>query len=581
MKILTILSMLLLGVGTVIAEENDNLALQKEIVSKIQKSTDNPELFGPPNINANVVNPAKNRVGADDTVVVGTGQALKGEFLPMYDASDFDQPVTDLVFNALLKINKTGKYEPDLIESMPEISEDKKTYTVKLKDGIKFSDGKPLTSEDVIFTYETIADPSYDGGNIRYVENIVGFKDFNEGDAKHLEGIKAFDDKTIQFKFQKPMMMNMSFLDMRIIPKHYYMHEKGDIKPLKNKINKPLGAGPYKLKKFLPRQYTELTLNENYFGTKPKIENIIIRTIDTKIMTQALVNGEIDIYVGIGEPEPIETANKTGYINRNQFLRHGYGYLHINNEDPVMKDPKVRQALLYGLDRQALLDLYYKGLAVPLDIPASQTWWMYDKDFDKKLTHYDYNPEKAKKLLDEAGWEMAKDGYRYKDGDKMEIIWAATKDVDLVNYLMPILLQNWKELGVDVKISMLDFNTLLDVLQYERKGYSISNLGENEKTVFDPYQAWHSNNISVGGSNTSLYSDKTNDELIDKMIVETDEEKFKEIWQEWALYVNQQLPRYVLYSNLLTDLYNDRIKNLETTAVYNWQKAIVNAEIQK
>ena len=566
--------------GFVANAGNSNLDLQKEIIAKQAKIVGNPNLIGPANIKKGVYNPAVNRRGSKDTIIVGLDNPPKGEFLPMYARTAYDFPAKYLIFSRILKNNETGELIPELAVSMPDISKDGKIYTIKLKKNLKFSDGSPLTTKDIAFTYKVMADPSYDGPMSYYVDKIVGYKDYNSGKSEDFKGITVVDDHTIKIEFEEPLVTNLITLNVGIISSKYFAHKKGDLKPVLNKMRKPLGSGPYILKKFAPRQYVELTRNENYWDKKPQIKNVIIKYVNRDVAAQSLAKGEIDMWPEETNPDVISTANRTGFINRNQYLRHGYGYLNINLNDPVMKDKDVRKALLYGLDRNAILQLYYKGLAIPLDTVCSMTWWMYDKDFDKKITHYGFNPAKAKKLLDEAGWKMGTDGYRYKNGQKMTIIWAATKDLDFVDVLMPILLQNWKQLGVDVKVKRLDFNSLMDLLYKERKGYSIANLAVGEDVFPNPRETWHSSQDKPGGNNSPHFRSKKADKLIEKMETDLDKEKYKADWQEFILYMNEEMPRYVLYSNIYTDLYNDRIKNLKTSPLFRWYSyAILDAYI--
>ena len=570
MKKINLLTAGLLFAGTgLFAAGGDNLALQKEIMAQQAKVINNPALIGSANIKKGVFNPAINRQGSKDTVIVGMDNPPKGEFLPMYATTSYDFPVKYLVFSRLLKTNELGELVPEICEEYPAISADNKTFTFKLRKDVCFSDGVVLTAKDIRFTFEIISDPVYDGSSSYLAENITGYKEYNNGNAEHLAGIKIIDDYEIQFTFNEAKVNNIESFNLGIVPEHYFAHKKGDLKPVLQKMRKPIGSGPYTLKNFEPRQYVELTKNEKYWDKKPQIKNIIIRYVNQNVSAQALIKGEIDMWPGEITPEKIEMADRSGFINRNQYLRHGYGYLNINCADPVMKDKNVRIALLLGLDREAFLHLYFKGLAIPLDTVCSLTWWMYDKDFHGKIQHYPYDPEKAKKMLDEAGWKIGSDGYRYKAGKKMTIIWAATKDLDLVDILMPILLQNWKELGVDVKIKRLDFNSLMDLLYKEKKGFSIANLALGEGVYPNPRESWHSSQDKIGGKNPHFVS-KECDEMIDKMEGSLDKKDYKKEWQKWILFMNKEVPRYILYSNVYTDLYNNRIKNLETSPLYRW-----------
>jgi peptide/nickel transport system substrate-binding protein len=182
-------------------------------------------------------NPARSRDGAADTLVVGTHEA-KGDFLPGYSSEVYDSYVADLVFDGLFGNDKEGNPTPSVAKDW-EISEDHKTYTFHLRDDVKFSDGETLTAEDVKFTYEFLADPTYDGPRSSYVMNLVGYKEYNEGDAKELAGVKVIDDYTVAFEFQEALSTNIWDCGMAILPKHIYDFEKGDTASLKQKMSDP------------------------------------------------------------------------------------------------------------------------------------------------------------------------------------------------------------------------------------------------------------------------------------------------------------------------------------------------------
>ena len=535
-------------------------------------------LIGPAYIDMNKPNPALSRGTAKDTLIVGSTEAA-GNFLPIYYATSYDAPVVALVFEGLLKTNRNGDFIPDLAEEMPEISEDGKTYTFKIKKDIKFHSGNPLTADDIVFTYETIADPSYDGRFTSYVKDLVGYEDFSTGKIDKLSGVEKVDDHTVKFHFKENLAPNITQTAMGIMDSKFYAHDKGDMTPVKTKMQQLSGTGPYKLAKFEPRQYFELIENENYYGNKPGIPKIIVKFVTDATDVQELIKGDIDMLTGVVTPEKLEMANETGFINRDQYLRHGYGYLKFNTQDPIVSDKKVRQALTYGLDRQAFLDLYFKGLAINIDAPISKAHWTYEPSLDEKMITYNFNPEKASQLLDEAGWKMEKDGYRYKDGQKMIINWASIKDLDLVNILMPILIENWKQLGVDVKLNPMDFNSLMDKTYKERTGFTMFNMATSEATFPDPSTQWHSEYDKTGGNNTTQFRNAKNDELLDKMKRELDKNKYKDLWQEWAININEEAPMINLYTNTYTDLYNRRVENFDTDSLWAWYRAVTEAKL--
>ncbi len=339
------------------------------------------------------------------------------------------------------------------------------------------------------------------------------------------------------------------------------------------------GTGPYYLARYEPKQFAELSMNTNYWNTNPTIPNIIIKVVSDVTGVQELINGIIDILPDVKEPEKVIAANNTGYINRNQYLRHGYGYIMFNNSTGPTSEKAVRKALLYGLNREAINKIYFKDLAATIEAPISQVYWTYDKDLEQRMIKYDYDPAKANELLNEAGWVTNQNGVREKDGQALVLDWVTVKDLPFVDVMTPILIDNYKQLGIEVRVQQLDFSSLIEKVYNEREGFSMFNMAVSESYIPSPYNVWHSRLNVRGGNNTGQYEDSEADEILDKMKRTTDPDEFKKHWQDFVLKINDDVPSIPLYVNILTDLYNRRITNFDTSSLYSWTSAIMEAEI--
>lgn len=569
-KLTVYLSLLTLVLGC--NKNNSQVEDKSEIVTN--------KLIGEAYLDLSKTNPALSRANAENILVVGSSEAA-GNFLPIYYATSYDAPAPALVFEGLLKSDERGELIPSLAKEMPEISDDGKTYTFKLKEGVRFNSGKPFTAEDVVFTYAAIADPAYDGRFTSTVQDLQGYEDYSTGKTTTFKGVEKIDDYTVKFHFKDNLVTNIIKTSFSIMDSKFYAHNIGDMAPVKSKMQQLSGTGPYKLEKFVPRQYFELVVNDDYHGKKPKIERIIVKSVTSATDVQELINGNVDLLAGKVEPEKIELANETGFIDRNQYLRHGYGFLMFNNQDPILKDKVVRKALSHGFDRESFLNLYFKGLGIGIDAPISKAFWTYDDQLENQMTKYNYDPVKAKELLDEAGWKMANDGFRYKDNQKLTLEWATIKDLDLVDILMPILIANYKELGINLIVTPTDFNSLMDKVYNERKGFSLYNMATSLSNFPDPSSIWHSRYDIPGGSNTGQFRNEKNDALIEKMLKTYDRDEFKKLWQEWALLMNEEAALIPLYTNIYTDLYNRRLKNFKTDTLWQWPQAVLKAELVK
>lgn len=532
-------------------------------------------------------NPAKTRKSSD-ALVVGYSDGFKGQFISAYNSSVSDTNVVRVCFSPLLRYNNKGEIEKVLVKNY-DVSEDKKTFTFHLRDDVKFSDGTPLTAKDVAFTYNTVADPSYDGRHIALVQDIVGFKEYNEdteGKIKSMSGIKIIDEHTISFTFKEALRINIENFtnQLYIMPEHFYKFEKGHTEELKAKQHEVLGSGPYKLVKFEPGQFVEFAINENYFGEKkPQIEKVIIKQTQDATQTEELIAGEVDMIPGEIDPDRLETAKDSGFIDFYQYPRSGYGYLRFNTQESPTNDKNVRKALVYGFNRKAFVDAFFKGLAKTQDVPINQVAWGYTKELQEKLITYDYNPEEAGKLLDEAGWKIGDDGFRYKDDEKLSVHIVSISDMEMWEMVAGLMADNYKKIGVELKISMMDFNSLLTKVYDEREDFNMYSMAVTYYTpdpAQDLYSSWHSKFDIPGGDNTAQFRNEKNDELLVGLRKEFDLDKAKKMYEEWALNINDEIPILILYANLYTDMANNRVKGYEPTAIYNWSNDIVNMYIE-
>ncbi len=528
-----------------------------------------------------VNNPAAARENADNTIVIGMTEA-KGEFMPVYYSTAYDGYVVGYMFDALFTNDESGTYIPHVAKEW-EISEDNLTITFYLRDDVKFADGTPLTAHDVEFTYLAMADPNYDGRYFAYVNGIVGYEDYAEGDAEKLEGVKVIDDYTISFTFKEPLVANFEYCGMPIMPKHHYGFEKGDIDSLKAKMQDPLGSGGYQLVAYEPGQYVELKRNENYFLGTPKIENIILKFTTPETYMAELEKGTIDVQNSVTNTvENKEVIESIEYLHLNAFPNNGYAYIGLNNSDPRLADKRVRQALAYGLDRESFVQNFFKGHGQVCHVPLSPVSWAYTDELAEKMNKYEYNPDKAIELLEEAGWKLGSDGIREKDGMKLSFVYSTYPDVEWVEQLVPVLIDNWGKIGVALEINYMDFNALVDAV-YEEQDFDMYNMAWSLSIDPDAHAIFHSSQAVKSGNNAVQFINERNDELLEAGRREFDQEKRKEIYEEWALLINEELPYIFIYQREEWNVVNNRIKGFECSPYIDMShpQVYLNMEIVK
>lgn len=508
-----------------------------------------------------------------DTLIIATVDP-KGIFNPMYQQTAYDFFINYTLFDTFLEVKTDGTYTESLASKV-DVAEDGLKYTFHLKPDVKFSDGTPITVKDYVFTMKMYLDASYDGDSDLMAYNIVGAKEYNAGTATDVSGIKVIDDQTVEVSVTEATALTYSVLGtVPILPEHYYgpHYKQGNLEAVKALNSKPLGSGQYVLKNYKPGQEVDLEANATYFRGAPKIKNVIFKTgTDTTHLTN-MTSGATDLNADISVTEDnVEALKELGFADINLLPNNGYGYIAFNHKLDKFKDVKVRQALTYGLDRAQIVEAIYGPYAKVINIPQSNVSWSYT---DEGIETYDFDMEKAKQMLDEAGWKVGADGIREKDGQKFTINFSATADNPVVDALLPVMTQNYQELGLKLESETLDFNAIIDKQQngdFEMFFAAWGLTPDPDTTTL----------ITDGAQNRLGYSNPKVDELTKKGKYELDLEKRKAIYKELYQEINKDVPTILMYqrSNMVT--YNARVSGLEISPYKDYPYTLFQAQLQQ
>ncbi len=463
---------------------------------------------------------------------------IEGTFNPVVSDGVYDNYVVSLVFEGLISNDAEGQYIPSLAESW-ELSDDKLTYTFTLKDGITFSDGSNLTADDVAFTYNTIKEADYAGPR-----SAVGAA---------IDTVTVVDDKTIAFKMVKASPANIANFTYGIMSKEYYAHSS--FEELTQKNPTPMGTGKFVLADggYAPKQYVKLTKNENYWDVEnaPKIDGVTLSEVSEDTVLSALQAGEIDMCQPAAKAENVEAIDGMDNAHLVSYLGNGYTYMSFNTLRPTLAQTEVRQALMYALDRKSFLkaeygsdDLVSLGMA-----PISPVSWAYPGN--DELNAYDYDLEKAAKMLDDAGWKDTDgDGIRDKDGTPLHLNWLIYTESTWPGTLSSMAYDSWSQIGVDLEITQMDFNTVsATVMDAEpgQKDFDVYTMGMSLSIDPDPTGGLFDADAYVaGGFNASGFRDDRSQELVAEGLAEFDQEKRADIYKEWAIRQNELVPTAVI-----------------------------------
>ena len=538
-----------------------------------------------------------------DTLIVGA-EELTGTFSPLYYSSAYDGYVVDMVYNKLMEYDVDNNLQPALAESH-DVAKDGKSITYHLKKGVKFSDGTDFNAKDVEFSYKVVSDPSYTGRFGSTTQYLVGHDDYankdNEKEPK-FEGIEVIDDYTVKFNFTEARNDNeTTLLNISIISydqfKDSYAYK--NTKPIEDAMKEPIGTGPYVLEKWEAGTGASFKKNPEFKGDGYAIESVIIKPTKMETEYEELKSGNIDLLARQIEPKKIGPASNNADLVINHYPRGGMGYIMYNTAMGSTSDQAVRQAMTFGFNRQSFVDSYYEcedckdldGVEIGYvptmyNNPISKLGpAVYGEEKVEGLETYQYDIEKAKKILDDAGWAVGSDGKRSKDGEKLTIKILAIKDHDILNNLIPMWQKSWgEELGADVKVATVDFNTLLSKV-YADKSLSEWNVffmatSYTSDSMSDILTTFDSRYATENNDNYSRLKDPTLDGLMADALKEMDPEKAVEKWKTAMIRNNEDCAAVPVYGNTYFDIYNKKVKNMNTSALYSWVRGLKDATIE-
>ena len=420
----------------------------------------------------------------DGTLHVGlvTDSPFKGVFSWEYYSDVYDAEIMAYATNSLFVLDEDFLITDKGIAKLDVDAANKKVL-ITIQGDVKWSDGTPLTADDLIYPYEIIGHPDYEG--VRYdddFKNIIGAEEYHDGKADTIAGIKKIDDKSIEIALEKVSPAIYSGGDGLwgyAAPKHQL--ESIAIKDLisSDAVRKnPITLGPFKFDNIVNGESVQFVANEHYYKGKPKIDKLIVQVVSTSTISEALKAGQFDIAsFPATQYDSVKDLTNISILGRPEL---SYSYLgfklgkydqekgeNIYDENAKMNDIDLRHAIAYAMDIETVTDRFYQGLRVranSLIPPAFKTY------YDDTLKGYHYNPEKSKQLLDEAGYkDIDGDGIREdKEGNKFTIRLAAMSGSDTAEAIIEYYRQNWKDVGLDVQLTtgrLIEFNNFYDKVQ--------------------------------------------------------------------------------------------------------------------
>lgn len=448
--------------------------------------------------------------------------------IPILASDSVSHSVASFIYNGLLKYNKNLKLVGDLAKDW-KISDNKKTITFDLRKDVKWHDGKPFTAEDVKFTYQTIID-----------ENTPTAYD---GDFKIIDNVTIPDNYTVRVDYKTPFAPALNSWTMSILPKHLLEGKKITQSPLQRN---PIGTGPYEFVKWESGKSITLKANRDYFKGSPYLAKYVLKIIpDTAAMYMTLLNQDIDLM----SMSPLQYTKQTdssqfeNHFNKHSYLSNSYAYIGYNLKKKMFRDKKVRQALSYATPKKDIIKSVLFGQGQVATGPYKPGTYWYNPD----VARYNYNIDKAKQLLEEAGWKDTDgDNILDKNGQNFSFTLMTNQGNSNRSKVAEIVQQSWNKLGIKVEIRVIEWATLIN--EYiDKRNFDALVMGWSIPMEPDLYDVWHSSKCKDKNLNFICYQNDELDKLIEKARLTFDMEKRKELYFKAQEILAEDQPYTFLY----------------------------------
>jgi peptide/nickel transport system substrate-binding protein len=438
---------------------------------------------------------------AGDTLVEATIADISG-LIPNLTSDGASHDVGNLLYNGLVRADRELNIQGDLAESWT-FSPDCLSLTFRLRDTVRWHDGRPFTADDVVFTHEAMVHP----------RTPSPYKD----DFQAVQRVEALDPRTVRVSYARPYAKALQTWSMWMLPRHRLQRyvEEGRLREAPEHRQAPVGTGAYRFREWRPGEKIVLTANGDYYEGPPYLSRIVYRVIPS----QATVFLELKARgVDIANVTALQYTRQTEYpafrkaYRKYRYAEPVYTYFGLNHRDPRFADRRVRQAFAHAIDRQALVEGVRYGLAREATGPYKPGTWVYNPG----VRRYPYDPARARQLLAEAGWtETNADGLLVKEGRPFTFTVLTNQGNDERKKVAEIIQAALRDVGVGVEIRVIEWAALLKEYVKKRRFEALV-LGWGIGLDPDQYAIWHSSKTGPDDFNTISYANPEVDALLER-----------------------------------------------------------------
>lgn len=505
----------------------------------------------------------KEKAYGDMIVHGGIGDA--SNLIPLLASDKPSHDIASLVYNGLVKYDKNINIIGDLADSW-DISPNGLVITFHLRKGVRWHDGRPFTAADVLYTYQVTTDP----------QTPTAYA----GDFLKVKKAEVLDDYTFRVTYDKPFAPALISWGAAILPRHLLAGVDITRSPL---ARRPIGTGPYKFKEWVAGQKIVLVSNADYFEGRPYIDGYITRIIpDMATLFLELRSQGIDIS-GLSPLQfKRQTENKLFQNNFNKYrhLAFAYTFLGYNLKNPLFTDKRVRQAISHAINKEEIISGVLLGLGKPATGPFKPGTWAYNGN----VKIYNFNPQKARELLAEAGWrDINGDGILEKDGKPFVFELVLSQGNETRQKCAEIIQRQLAEVGIAVKIRVLEWAAFINDFINKRRFDAVI-LGWTIPPDPDAYDVWHSSKTAPEELNFISYKNAEVDELLEKGRSTFNQRERKKYYDRFQEILAEDQPYTFLYVPDELTIINKRFRGIEPAPIgleYNFIKWYVPRDEQK
>lgn len=468
----------------------------------------------------------KNKVGG--TLVLSSfADAVR--LVPYTTSDSASSDIQAMIYEGLIKTDDKGKKVPSLATSW-KYDKGSMTYTVNLRKGVKWHDGKPFTADDVVFSINTYRDE----------KSMNTYK----ADFAAVGSVTKVNSHQVKFKLkEKDVFFESNVLAAPIIAKHKFPRGVADFNTNTTLHRNPVGTGAFKFSSWKTAERIVVKANTSHWDGRPYLDEVVTKIVpDANSSGLNLIRGSVD-FLDIVTPSQLPQIVKTKSLKTKVWDEGRFDYIGLNVSKAPFDDQKVRQALTYGLDRRSVVTTVMLGKAFQASGPMHPLL----PQNNSSVKPYDFDLKKAGKLLDEAGWKLV-NGVRTKNGKKLEVEVAYNNGNKIREKVSLLAQQNWAKLGIKVVSRAYEWSIYLDKSKKGELDAFVLGWGGYTANTLEHYGLLHSSQWSTkGGNNRFFIDDKKIDKILEDYKQEESSAKRNKMYQDLHKYMAEKA--YVIYTH--------------------------------